>query len=100
MLERLSAQFSEPTRSPVTHDQRELRPEDLQTLINIAEGLGYPLENARDMKSPQVDVSSELFAVWYAKENDICILEDNIPNVIRLTGWGLSETDTFNAVAK
>jgi hypothetical protein len=85
MFARIDARFSEPVDNP--EDRKPLQSDELLTLLDMALQFGYSVKSAHDMKLPYDEVSSELFAVWYAKENEICIFADNVPSLIELTGW-------------
>ena len=91
MLARID-RFSELVGNLNESDRDPLRPDELQTLISMAEMLGYTVEKACDLKAQQDEVSSELYAVWYAKEKEVHILADNIAHLIKLTGWGRLKT--------
>jgi len=71
LIARLNARFSESTDNLKTPNHRVLHPDELLPLISMAEKRGYAVENARDLKSPQDEISPELNAVWYAKENEL-----------------------------
>jgi len=57
------------------------------TLIKSAHDLGYNIKAARDMKSLYDVISSDLYSVWYAIENELAIFTDNIRDLIEFTGW-------------
>jgi hypothetical protein len=79
-----------PERSP-------MRPDELLTLINMAAEHGYTVNDARDMKTPYGVIPSDLFAVWYAIENKLCIFADNIDHLINLTGWEPSMSHVYDS---
>ena len=85
--------FTESTYVLRPFDHRPLDLDELRTLISMAAKFGYSVENARDMKTPYGVISSDLFAVWYAIENELCIFADNIDHLINLTGWERSPAD-------
>jgi hypothetical protein len=89
-IDRLSESISNLNEA----DHEPLRPDELQTLISMAEMKGYSIENASNLSSLQDEISSELYAVWYAKMNDICILADNIAHLIASTGWSRLRTSS------
>ena len=97
LIVRINARFSESPDNLKTPNQRVLRPDEVLTLLSLAEKHGYTVENARDLKLPQDEISSELYAVWYAKENEISIIEDNIPHLIEFTGWEQSGSHASDA---
>jgi hypothetical protein len=85
--------FSESVVHLNIPDRSPMRSDELLTLINMVAELGYTVNDARDMKSPYGVISSDLFAVWYAIENKLCIFADNIDHLINLTGWERSPVD-------
>jgi hypothetical protein len=95
MLARI-ARFSESVDNLEECDHKPLRLDELLTLMGMADMHGYSVKNACDIKSPQDEISSELYAVWYAKENEICIFADNIAHLIELTKWERSGSSVFD----
>lgn len=67
------------------HQQLEM--EELLVLVMLANRHGYRVKAAREMKPPCNDISTDLYSVWFAIENEIPIFADNIPSLIRFTGW-------------
>jgi hypothetical protein len=90
MLSSTNVRFSESVDHLNTPDLSPLRLDELLTLINMAAEYGYTVKDARDMKSLYDVISSELYTVWYAIENELCIFAENIDRLIHLTGWGRS----------
>jgi len=73
-----------------------LQLEEMLSLIKSASDLGYSVKDARDMKSLYDVVSSDLYSVWYALENEITIFAHNILDLIEFTEsqrQELSETE-------
>jgi len=75
-----TSQSRQPDRAP-------LRLEELLTLIKSANERGYSVKSARDMKSLYDAISSDLYTVWYAIGHEVPIYADNIPELIKFTGW-------------
>jgi len=67
-------------------NDKPLRLTELLTLLMLATKHGYAIKTARDMKSQYDEVSSDIYAVWYAVENGIDIFADNISRLIGLVG--------------
>ena len=59
---------------------------ELLTLLMLATKHGYAVKTVSDMKSHCDEVSSDVYAVWYAIENGIDIFADNIAQLIELVG--------------
>ena len=87
--------FSESPDNFGFSDDRPLELDELLTLIGIAAHRGYSVQDVHDRKSLHDVVSSELYAVWYAIENKVCILADNISHLIELTGWRRSSLNVY-----
>ena len=66
---------------------------ELLTLIMLATEHGYTVKAARDMKSLYDAVSSDLYAVWYAIENEVPLFAGNITELVKLTGWILKSNE-------
>ena len=84
MLARIE-RFSEIDENFCDIDKEPLRVDVLRSLINMAELRGYRVADASDLKLPQDDISTDLYAVWYAMENELCIFADNITHLINMT---------------
>ena len=84
----------------VINSQSEVVPEDplqvdeMLTLIKSAHNLGYSVKQARDMKSLYDVISSDLYSVWYAVENEMAIFTHNVLDLIEFTGWKRSPTSS------
>ena len=59
---------------------------ELLTLLLLATRHGYAVKTVSDMKSHYDEVSSDVYAVWYAIQNGIDIFADNITHLIELVG--------------
>ena len=88
MLARIN-RFSEYDGNINESDRGPLGKDELQSLIRMADLHGYSVINASDLKLPQDDISTELYAAWYAMENELCIFADNIAQLIIMTECSL-----------
>ena len=83
MSEQKTVIFHQPDQA----DEEPLRLEELLTLIKLADDGGYTVKVAKEMKSLYDAISTDLYSVWYAIENDMPLLVANIPDLIKFTGW-------------
>ena len=83
MSEQKTVIFHQPDQA----DEEPLRLEELLTLIKLADDGGYTVKVAKEMKSLYDAISTDLYSVWYAIENDMPLLVANIPDLIEFTGW-------------
>lgn len=89
MTEQQAIEFSQSAFRPeaVNTANEPLQLEELLTLIQSAHELGYSIKDARDMKSLYDVISSDLYSVWFALENEISIFAHNILDLIEFTGF-------------
>jgi len=78
-----SADSAQPTALP----GHPLQLEELLSLIKSAHDHGYTIKDARDMKSLYDVVSSDLYSIWYAIENEVSLFAHNVLDLIEFTGW-------------
>ena len=67
--------------------EEPLQLHEMLSLIQAAHDHGYTVKDARDMKSLYDVISSDLYSVWYAIENQLPIFAHNILDLIEFTGW-------------
>ena len=89
MAEQQTIEFSQSAFRPGAKNasNEPLQLEEMLSLIQSAHDLGYSVKDARDMKSLYDVISSDLYSVWFALENEISIFADNILDLIEFTGF-------------
>ena len=89
MAQQQTIDFLQPLRSPqpVNASDEPLQLEEMLSLIKSAHDLGYSVKDARDMKSLYDVISSDLYSVWFALENELAIFAHNILDLVEFTGW-------------
>ena len=83
-----SSQTPQPPEAP-------LQLEEMLTLIKFADELGYSVKNAKGMTSLYDEVSSDLYSVWFAIENELSLFTHNIFDLIEFTGWERYKSKDF-----
>lgn len=81
------ANLDRPAETP---DRNPMQTNELQNLIEMAAERGYTLETANKMNShhgSEMVILSELYAAWYAMENNLTVFDDNFGTLIEFTGW-------------
>jgi hypothetical protein len=87
----LSVFSSKPVVNSGVSGHQQLEIEELLILVMLANRHGYTVKAACEMKPPCNEISTDLYSVWFAIENDIPIFADNIPSLIQFTGWEHSQ---------
>lgn len=76
-----------PYSKPNQFQEEPLQLQEMLALIKFADEFGYSIKDAKDMKSLYDAVSSDLYSVWFAIENELSLFTHNIIDLIAFTGW-------------
>jgi len=87
MIANAGLQYSESVIQFERFDHTPLQLSELFELLKLAISHGYSIKAARDTKSRHDGVLSDVYAVWYAIENEVDIFPDNVDQLIELTEW-------------
>jgi hypothetical protein len=89
MAQQQAIEFSKTVINSQSENVSEdpLQMDEMLTLIKSAHNLGYSVKDAKAMKSLYDVISSDLYSVWYAIENEMAIFAHNVLDLIEFTGW-------------
>jgi len=94
MTKQQTIEFYQPDSPAQSVDKSgdPLQLEEMLSLIKSAHDHGYTIKDARDMKSLYDVISSDLYSIWYAMENEVSLFAHNILDLIEFTGWQRRQT--------
>jgi len=75
---------------PSRLESKPLQLGELLNLIMLADGCGYSVKSAHEMKSGNHPVLSDIYTVWFAIENELPVFAHNIPVLIEFIAWKYS----------